>query len=132
MNFLLIIFLSSLFEILLFQAIQCSSVKVDENNLILTKNGYIKGFNDSYASMYLGIPFAQAPVGELRWKEPLNVQSWSPNVLNASRFKPACPQLNCTKKIPALVCPTEVMKITEILKYFFSKSIKLIVYTLNE
>ena len=74
MNFLLIIFLSSLFEILLFQAIQCSSVKVDENNLILTKNGYIKGFNDSYASMYLGIPFAQAPVGELRWKETLNVK----------------------------------------------------------
>ena len=110
MNFLLKIFLQTLFEILLFQAINCSSPKVNENNLILTKNGYIKGFNDSYASMYLGIPFAQAPVGELRWKESLNVQSWSPNILNATKFKPACPQLNCSSRIPTLVCPTEVKK----------------------
>ena len=83
--------------------------KVDDPNLILTKDGYVRGSIDSFASLYLGIPFAQAPVNNLRWKEPLDVEPWSPNILNATKFKPACPQLNCSNGIPSLVCPTEVI-----------------------
>ena len=85
------------------------SLKLNDPNLILTKDGYVRGFNDSYASLYLGIPFAQAPIDKLRWKEPLEVQAWSPNILDASKFKPACPQLNCSSRMPSQVCPTEVI-----------------------
>ena len=89
--------------------IEIISSKFNDPNLILTKDGYVKGFNDSFASLYLGIPFAQAPVNNLRWREPLDVEPWSPNILNATKFKPACPQLNCSNGIPSLVCPTEVI-----------------------
>jgi len=89
----------------------------NEPNLVLTKYGYIKGSNDSFSSLYLGIPFAQAPVDKLRWKEPLDVQPWSPNILNATKVKPACPQINCSKFIPAISCPTEVF-LKHLLPYF--------------
>src|SRR5262252_6857383 len=40
---------------------------------------------------FKGIPFAQPPVGELRWREPMAVKSWS-GVRNASEFGPPCAQ----------------------------------------
>ena len=40
---------------------------------------------------FKGIPFAQPPVGELRWREPQPVKSW-PGVRNADKFGPACMQ----------------------------------------
>ena len=41
---------------------------------------------------YLGIPFAAAPVGNLRWKAPQPVAPWQ-GVLRADHFSPACMQL---------------------------------------
>ncbi len=38
-----------------------------------------------------GIPFAQPPVGDLRWREPQPVKDWG-GVRNADRFGPACMQ----------------------------------------
>ena len=118
MNFLFI----SLNLLSLFSQLNCFILPTNDPNLVLTTNGYVQGFNDSFASMYLGIPFAEAPVDKLRWKEPLNIQSWSPNVLNATKFKPACPQLNCTKSIPALVCPTETSEDCLYLNVFVPKT----------
>ena len=103
-----------LFVTLNIQTATCLHAKLNESNLILTKDGYIRGFNDSFASMYLGIPFAQAPINKLRWKEPLDIQPWSPNILNATKFKPACPQLNCSDRMPSLVCPAEVIILNQI------------------
>jgi para-nitrobenzyl esterase len=40
---------------------------------------------------FKGIPFAQAPVGELRWREPQPVKNWS-GVRNADQFGPRCMQ----------------------------------------
>ena len=97
---------------ILFFRIDIIFSKVNDPNLILTKDGYVRGSSDSFASLYLGIPFAQAPVNTLRWREPLDVEPWSPNILNATKFKPACPQLNCTTRMPSLVCPTEVISRT--------------------
>jgi hypothetical protein len=102
--------------LLFFTFINLFSLIKNEPNLVLTKYGYIKGFNDSFSSLYLGIPFAQAPVDKLRWKEPLDVQPWSPNILNATKAKPACPQINCSKFIPAISCPIEVFQSI----YFFT------------
>lgn len=41
---------------------------------------------------YLGIPFAAAPVRELRWKEPQPVKAWK-GVYNADRTMPECIQV---------------------------------------
>jgi para-nitrobenzyl esterase len=46
----------------------------------------------SGAKAYLGIPFAAAPVRELRWREPQPVKSWK-GVYNADRKMPECIQV---------------------------------------
>lgn len=40
---------------------------------------------------FLGIPFAEPPVGELRWREPLPVKPWG-GVRDATHFGAACAQ----------------------------------------
>jgi para-nitrobenzyl esterase len=40
---------------------------------------------------FKGIPFAQPPVGDLRWREPQPVKSWT-GARNADRFGPRCMQ----------------------------------------
>jgi len=40
---------------------------------------------------FKGIPFAQPPIGDLRWREPQPVQNW-PGVRNADKFGPTCMQ----------------------------------------
>jgi len=76
--------------------------------VIQTPYGSIKGVSSDKAYMYLGIPFAQPPVNDLRWKAPLPNKPWSPNILDAFSFKDACPQLNCASRIPAHICPVNV------------------------
>ena len=41
---------------------------------------------------YLGIPYAAAPVGDLRWREPQAVQAWR-GVYHADRMAPECIQV---------------------------------------
>lgn len=43
------------------------------------KNGMIEGYYDTKTGVqkYFGIPYGQAPVGELRWKAPLPAKNWS-------------------------------------------------------
>ena len=40
---------------------------------------------------WLGIPYAEPPVGDLRWREPQPAKPW-PGVFEALKFGPACPQ----------------------------------------
>jgi len=54
-------------------------------------SGPISGTLDGGVWTYLGIPYAEPPVGELRWKEPQPVASWE-DVLACDDFGPACPQ----------------------------------------
>ena len=42
---------------------------------------------------WLGIPYAEAPVGELRWKAPRAATVW-PDTLTAQEFAPPCPQFD--------------------------------------
>jgi para-nitrobenzyl esterase len=43
------------------------------------ENGIVEGNNDTKTSVqkYFGIPFAKAPIGELRWKAPQPLENWS-------------------------------------------------------
>ena len=42
---------------------------------------------------WLGVPYAAAPVGELRWKAPRAVAPWT-DTLAAQALPPECPQFN--------------------------------------
>jgi para-nitrobenzyl esterase len=55
-----------------------SAVSTDASLVRRTHNGSVRGFTDSNdADVWLGIPFAQAPVGSLRWRAPRPPQSWT-------------------------------------------------------
>lgn len=58
-----------------------------------TKNGILEGVYQSGIKVFKGIPFAEPPVGELRWKEPQPVRNWD-GVRKAIQFGPNAMQLN--------------------------------------
>src|SRR5688572_17629508 len=43
-------------------------------------------------AVFKGIPYAQPPTGELRWREPIPVKPWS-GVRDATKFAAICPQV---------------------------------------
>ena len=57
----------------------------------MTDSGLVEGLPDGGQAVFLGIPFAAPPTGELRWKPPQAVAKWQ-GVRAASSFGPACPQ----------------------------------------
>lgn len=76
--------------------------------IVSTKYGLISGVDDTLAYAYLGIPFAMPPLNNLRWNAPIESPPWSPQILNATNFKPSCPQIDCSVHVPSDRCPTKV------------------------
>ncbi|MFH1683692.1 MAG: carboxylesterase/lipase family protein [Candidatus Margulisiibacteriota bacterium] len=60
-------------------------------NPLKLDSGPISGKTADGLRIYLGIPFAAPPVGELRWKAPQPVKAWQ-EVKPCVAFGPACPQ----------------------------------------
>lgn len=62
------------------------SVKTEVMDL---ENGKVQGAynNDKTVQIYAGIPYAKPPVGDLRWKEPQDVENWS-GVRDCTYFAP--------------------------------------------
>jgi len=55
----------------------CTEKKAEEVTLqVKTQYGVLEGIEEGGVKKFLGVPFAQAPVGELRWKAPQPVQPW--------------------------------------------------------
>lgn len=60
---------------------------------VRTANGVVagRGVQASGVRIFRGIPFAQPPTGELRWREPQPLQNWR-GVRQATDFGPRCMQ----------------------------------------
>ena len=58
---------------------------------VQTTHGILEGTDDSGIRIFRGIPFAQPPVGELRWKAPQPVGNWE-GVKKADAFGPRAMQ----------------------------------------
>ena len=60
---------------------------------VKTANGLIEATAEPSSGVrsFKGIPFAEPPVGDLRWKEPQPVKNWT-GVRNADQFGPRCMQ----------------------------------------
>ncbi|XP_031636635.1 esterase B1-like isoform X2 [Contarinia nasturtii] len=67
-----------------------------EYKIVKTKNGAVRGISDTTmmknVSFYSfkGIPYAKAPIGELRFKAPEPDKSWAPAILNATAHGKNC------------------------------------------
>ena len=66
--------------------IGCSSPSTD---IVRTVDGNLKGYQKGNVNYYLGIPFAEAPVGDLRWMEPKPTIKWE-GVREATEFGATC------------------------------------------
>jgi para-nitrobenzyl esterase len=61
--------------------------------LVCTAQGSVRGVVENGTVAFKGIPYAQPPMGELRWRKPRAPQPWE-GVRDASEFSPVCPQLS--------------------------------------
>jgi para-nitrobenzyl esterase len=69
-----------------------SAVRAEQATpLIQTKNGLLAGVRDQRLEIFRGIPFAEPPIGTLRWLAPQPVQSWK-GTRSATQFAAACQQ----------------------------------------
>lgn len=61
---------------------------------VSTASGPIQGVwkQQGRVAAYLGVPFAQPPVGARRFEKAVPATPWSPQTLQATRFQPACMQ----------------------------------------
>lgn len=65
-------------------------------------SGIVRGAEEAGIVRFLGIPYALAPFGENRFREPQHVPAWA-GVRDAVRFGPTPPQLPYTGAIGALL-----------------------------
>jgi len=74
-------------------SIFCGAALAQDEPLIMkTASGKLRGVpRPNGGAKFLGIPYAQPPVGDLRWHEPLPVKPWS-GVRDANAFSAACTQ----------------------------------------
>ncbi len=61
--------------------------------IVSVEGGQIQGVKtkDNEVEVYCGIPYAKAPIGDLRWKEPQDVEAWE-GVKDCSTFAPRAMQ----------------------------------------
>ncbi|MGD0966246.1 MAG: carboxylesterase family protein [Candidatus Acidiferrales bacterium] len=74
-------------------AILILSVAAHAADTVKTANGVLEGTVNPATGIrvFKGVPFALAPVGDLRWKEPQPPKDW-PGVRKADQFGPRCAQ----------------------------------------
>ena len=58
-----------------------------QNPQVKTRDGILEGLEVSGVKVFKGVPFAQPPVGDLRWKAPQPVKAWS-GVRKAHEYGP--------------------------------------------
>ena len=69
----------------------CATVAVPNSSaLVETTSGYVQGREMEEILFFKGIPYAQPPVGELRWRPP-EQRAWD-GIRQAADFAPACLQ----------------------------------------
>ena len=69
------------------------------NPTVSISTGQLRGsLTADGVAVFKNIPFAQPPVGDLRWKEPIPAKAWT-SVRDATAFGPMCHQ-NDNKQLP--------------------------------
>ena len=73
---------------------------------VKTRYGLVKGTEQEGALCFLGIPFAKAPVGELRFRRPRPCEPWE-GVLDCTSYGHYCPQVGVPMVADKHMTPSE-------------------------
>nr|XP_056722731.1 acetylcholinesterase-like [Euleptes europaea] len=77
-------------------SLQESKSSADDDTVVVTSSGPIRGKHlpagSKAVTAYLGIPYAEPPVGKLRFQKPVPHMPWS-HILEATNFGNSCPQI---------------------------------------
>jgi para-nitrobenzyl esterase len=65
--------------------------RVASGSPVQIESGALQGVDANGLSIYRGVPYAAAPLGDLRWQDPQPVRPWK-GVRKAAAFAPACMQ----------------------------------------
>jgi para-nitrobenzyl esterase len=80
------------FSIALLSSIAVVALAAESDPIVQVTGGQMKGSSiPGGGATFKGVPFAQPPVGDLRWREPAPVKSWT-GVRDAQDFGPPCTQ----------------------------------------
>jgi para-nitrobenzyl esterase len=81
---------ASLFSVVVSaQPLSCAS---DSTNIVCTEQGEVRGVAEGRTLAFKGIPYAQPPVGPLRWKPPVAAARWD-GVRDGGSYGAMCPQI---------------------------------------
>jgi para-nitrobenzyl esterase len=69
----------------------CALAPAAGADVVKTDKGRVSGIETATTNQYLGIPYAAAPVGDLRWRPPQPVERWR-GPRDATHFATHCPQ----------------------------------------
>lgn len=69
------------------------AVASQDNPVVKTPRGYIKGINEKGIYVFKGIPYAAAPIGNLRFKPPVPPGPWN-DTLSCTHFGPVAAQFS--------------------------------------
>ncbi|KAI8511326.1 protein polyubiquitination [Branchiostoma belcheri] len=73
----------------------------EDGPTVQTQFGAVQGMSVEEGAIFLGLPFAVPPVGQLRWKPPQPyTASWAPSVRDGTQPGPACRQPGCNPTSP--------------------------------
>lgn len=64
---------------------------MNKTGVVLTKSGRVQGFIEEGVEIYRGIPYAKAPIGDLRFREPQSKEKWD-DIRECTQFGPIAPQ----------------------------------------
>eukprot|EP01006_Ploeotia_vitrea_P048262 TRINITY_DN67212_c0_g3_i1.p1 TRINITY_DN67212_c0_g3~~TRINITY_DN67212_c0_g3_i1.p1 ORF type:complete len:555 (-),score=54.09 TRINITY_DN67212_c0_g3_i1:134-1777(-) len=78
--------------LLLLLVLGCQADESMMNPTVTTPLGKVVGITNNTVDGFLGIPFAEAPVGNLRWKSPVAKGAWAPKTLQATQLPINCMQ----------------------------------------
>jgi len=77
---------------LFFTGLSAASMQNEsEPGVVKTDSGYVSGIESNGVWEYLGIPYADPPVGDLRWKPPVPVEPWD-GIKETKEYCAICPQ----------------------------------------
>jgi para-nitrobenzyl esterase len=81
---------ASLFSVVVSaQPLSCAS---EGPGIVCTEQGAVRGVAEGRTFAFKGIPYAQAPVGRLRWKPPVPAGRWD-GVRDGAHYGAMCPQI---------------------------------------